>query len=241
MNHKQYVPKAIAVCPKCKSKLTLFHIIERRDTDFYMKDRITYYCGICENQLKPEDFLKIEEEKVEVSKMGIKNLTEAEEKEFCRLVGKMNGEEPDKEQDVKVRKPRQSEEYFYINDDGAIIQSRWTNDSLDNGRWELGNVFFTKESAWFAREKKKIKTELQRFADKYNDPEKEAWNNDNGHYMIAFNHRVNDLFITRGYYIEEESATYSFTSDSIARDAIEAVGKDRILKYIFGVESEGEE
>ena len=84
MNHKQYVPKAIAVCPECKSKLALFHIIERRDTDFYMKDRITYYCGICENQLKPEDFFKIEEEKVEVSKMGIKNLTEAEEKEFLQ-------------------------------------------------------------------------------------------------------------------------------------------------------------
>lgn len=91
----------------------------------------------------------------EVEKMGIKNLTEAEEKEFYRLVGKINGKEPDKEQDAKVKKPRQLEEYFYINDDGAIIQSRWTNDSLDNGRWELGNVFFTKESAWFAREKRK--------------------------------------------------------------------------------------
>lgn len=52
--------------------------------------------------------------------MGIKNLTEAEEKEFYRLVGKMNGKETDKEQGVKVRKPRQSEEYFYINDDGAM-------------------------------------------------------------------------------------------------------------------------
>lgn len=30
--------------------------------------------------------------------MGIKNLTEAEEKEFYRLVGKMNGEETDKKQ-----------------------------------------------------------------------------------------------------------------------------------------------
>lgn len=29
----------------------------------------------------------------------IKNLTESEEKEFYRLVGKMNGEEPDKKQD----------------------------------------------------------------------------------------------------------------------------------------------
>lgn len=41
--------------------------------------------------------------------MGIKNLTEAEEKEFYRLVGKMNGKEPDKEQDAKVKKPRQLE------------------------------------------------------------------------------------------------------------------------------------
>ena len=45
----------------------------------------------------------------EVEKMGIKNLTEAEEKEFYRLVEKINGEEPDKEQGVKVRKPQESE------------------------------------------------------------------------------------------------------------------------------------
>lgn len=235
MNHKQYVPKAIAVCPKCKSKLTLFHIIERRDTDFYMKDRITYYCGICENQLKPEDFLKIEEEKVEVSKMGIKNLTEAEEKEFYRLVGKMNGEEPDKEQDVKVRKPRQSEEYFYINDDGAIIQSRWTNDSLDNGRWELGNVFFTKESAWFAREKKKVEVELQRYAEEHNGTA-----STNRCYLIRYEEDGKRLLCETWAAANVQGAVM-FTSRDVLFDAIEAVGKDRILKYIFGVESEGEE
>lgn len=98
--------------------------------------------------------------------MGIKNLTEAEEKEFYRLVGKMNGEKPDKEQGVKVRKPRQSEEYFCISNDGAVIQSRWTNDSLDEGRWELGNVFFTEESAWLAREKRKVEVELERYEPK---------------------------------------------------------------------------
>ena len=102
--------------------------------------------------------------------MGIKNLTEAEEKEFYRLVEKMNGEKPDKEQGVKVRKPRQSEEYFCISNDGAVIQSRWTNDSLDEGRWELGNVFFTEESAWLAREKRKVEVELERYAKEHNDP-----------------------------------------------------------------------
>lgn len=235
MNHKQYVPKAIAVCPKCKSKLTLFHIIERRDTDFYMKDRITYYCGICENQLKPEDFLKIEEEKVEVSKMGIKNLTEAEEKEFYRLVGKMNGEEPDKEQDVKVRKPRQSEEYFYINDDGAIIQSRWTNDSLDEGRWELGNVFFTEESAWLAREKKKVEVEIERYAREHNGTA-----STNRRYLIRYEEDEKRLLCDT-WATAKIQGTVMFTSRDVLADAIEAVGKERILKYIFGAESEGEE
>lgn len=87
--------------------------------------------------------------------MGIKNLTEAEEKEFYRLVGKMNGEKPDKEQGVKIRKPRQSEEYFCISNDGAVIQSRWTNDSLDEGRWELGNVFSQKSQRGLPEKKEK--------------------------------------------------------------------------------------
>ena len=234
MNHKQYVPKAIAVCPKCKSKLTLFHIIERRDTDFYMKDRITYYCGICENQLKPEDFLKIEEEKVEVSKMGIKNLTEAEEKEFYRLVGKMNGKETDKEQGVKVRKPRQSEEYFCISNDGAVIQSRWTNDSLDEGRWELGNVFFTEESAWLAREKRKVEVELERYAKEHNDPTLED------SYFILYDEYNEELDYDVWADYRPQGAVV-FTSKQLVFDVIESIGRDRIIKYIFGVESVGEE
>lgn len=66
--------------------------------------------------------------------MNINNLTETEQQDFYRLLKKMNGEEPDKKQDVKVKKPRQSEEYFCISNDGAVKQSRWTNDSFDKGR-----------------------------------------------------------------------------------------------------------
>lgn len=60
--------------------------------------------------------------------MGIKNLTEAEEKEFYRLVGKMNGEEPDKKQDAKVKKPQINECYYIVDNDGTITSCVW----LDN-------------------------------------------------------------------------------------------------------------
>lgn len=165
--------------------------------------------------------------------MGIKNLTEAEEKEFYRLVEKMNGEKPDKEQGVKVRKPRQSEEYFCISNDGAVIQSRWTNDSLDEGRWELGNVFFTEESAWLAREKRKVEVELERYAKEHNDPTLED------SYFILHDEYDEELDYDAWADYRPQGAVV-FTSKQLVFDAIEAVGKDRILKYIFGVESEGE-
>ena len=235
MNHKQYVPKAIAVCPKCKSKLTLFHIIERRDTDFYMKDRITYYCGICENQLKPEDFLKIEEEKVEVSKMGIKNLTEAEEKEFYRLVEKINGKEPDKKQDVKVKKPQYGDTVYYINYIGRIRKRTWINDEDDLDMWELGNIFFTEESAEFAREKRKVEVELERYAKEHNGPIR------SDSFYLLYNNEDGGKLDYDVWSVCKPQGGVQFASKQLVFDAIEAVGKDRILKHIFGVESEGEE
>ena len=96
--------------------------------------------------------------------MGIKNLTEAEEKEFYRLVGKMNGKEPDKKQDAKVKKPQYGDTVYYINYIGRIRKRTWINDEDDLDMWELGNIFFTEEEAEFAREKKKVEVELERYA-----------------------------------------------------------------------------
>lgn len=235
MNHKQYVPKAIAVCPECKSKLALFHIIERRDTDFYMKDRITYYCGICENQLKPEDFFKIEEEKVEVSKMGIKNLTEAEEKELYRLVEKMNGKEPEKKQDVKVKKPIYGQEYFFSNSHGWVECDTWRDRAVDNKRWELGNAFLIREKALFDVEKRKVEVELERYAKEHNGPIR------SDSFYLLYNNEDGGKLDYDVWSVCKPQGGVQFASKQLVFDAIEAVGKDRILKYIFGVESENVE
>ena len=235
MNHKQYVPKAIAVCPECKSKLALFHIIERRDTDFYMKDRITYYCGICENQLKPEDFFKIEEEKVEVSKMRIKNLTEAEKKEFYRLVEKMNGKEPEKKQDVKVKKPIYGQEYFFYNSHGWVECDTWRDRAVDNKRWELGNAFLIREKALFDVEKRKVEVELERYAKEHNGPIR------SDSFYLLYNNEDGGKLDYDVWSVCKPQGGVQFASKQLVFDAIEAVGKDRILKYIFGVESENVE
>lgn len=164
--------------------------------------------------------------------MGIKNLTEAEEKEFYRLVEKMNGKETDKKQDVKVNKPQISERYFYISD-GVIVESKWTNDSLDEGRWELGNVFFTEESAWLAREKRKVEVELERYAKEHNAPTLED------KYFILYDEYNEELdYDVWADYIPQGAVV--FASKQLVFDAIEAIGKDRILKYLFDVDCEEE-
>lgn len=165
--------------------------------------------------------------------MGIKNLTEAEEKEFYRLVGKMNGKEPDKKQDAKVKKPQYGDTVYYINYIGRIRKRTWINDEDDIDMWELGNIFFTEEEAEFAREKKKVEVELERYAKEHNAPTLED------EYFILYDEYNEELdYDVWADYIPQGAVV--FASKQLVFDAIEAVGKERILKYIFGVESEVE-
>lgn len=165
--------------------------------------------------------------------MGIKNLTEAEEKEFYRLVGKMNGKEPDKKQDVKVKKPQYGDTVYYINYIGRIRKRTWINDEDDLDMWELGNIFFTEEEAEFAREKKKVEVELERYAKEHNAPTLED------EYFILYDEYNEELdYDVWADYIPQGAVV--FASKQLVFDAIEAIGKDRILKYLFDVDCEEE-
>lgn len=164
--------------------------------------------------------------------MDIKNLTESEQQDFYRLLKKMDGQETDKKQDAKVKKPEKGDTYFFIEVSGNITKSMWTNGLLDRKRWELGNIFFTEDEAEFAREKKKVEVELQRYAEEHNNPILK----DN--YYILYDEDDEELDFDV-WVSSRVQGTVVFTSKQLVFDAIEAVGKDRILKYIFNVDCEG--
>ena len=166
--------------------------------------------------------------------MGIKNLTEAEEKEFYRLVGKINGEEADKEQGAKVKKPQYGDTVYYINYIGRIRKRTWINDEDDIEMWELGNVFFTEEAAEFAREKKKVEVELEQYAKKHNGPTR------SDSFYLSYNNGRDEKLDYEVWSVRRPLGAVPFTSKQVLDNAIEEIGRDRILKYIFGVESEGE-
>ena len=134
------------------------------------------------------------------------------------------------EEQVKQEKefPQYGKNYWYVDDDAEVTDSEWDGGDWDQVRMSVGNVFKTKEQAEFVVEKLKVEAELRKFSRpfKYGD-----WN-----FEIIWNNHENNIELDWSGYVVRQSVIY-FESGEIAEKAIEAVGKERIKKYIFGVEA----
>lgn len=164
--------------------------------------------------------------------INLEGLSKEEREQLLRLIEKTKRAK-------KIWKPECGEWYWFIGSDGRINNCEWENDRIDRGRYSMGNCFRTKEEAEFAREKQKIKTKLQRFADEHNDPDQEEWDEANLHYYIGYDVSKDDLTVTPAAILKGIYGIY-FTSKEIAEDAANKIGAERILKYLFNIESEEE-
>lgn len=140
----------------------------------------------------------------------------------------------------KIWKPEYGDWYWYISSDGQVDNCEWVNGPIDYGRYSMGNCFRTKEEARIAREKQKIKIELQRFADERNDQERAAWDGFNEHCGIRYDCLRSDLDTSTMYQFRDIGVIY-FDSPGIAKDAANKVGVKRIMKYLFDVDCEVDE
>ena len=123
--------------------------------------------------------------------------------------------------------PRDGDDYWYVYDDAEVMLVVWYGDDYDKCRASIDNVFKTKQQAEFAVEKLKVEAELRKFSRpfKYGD-----WN-----FEILWNNHENNIELDWSGYVVRQSVIY-FESGEVAEKAIEAVGEERIKKYIFGVE-----
>lgn len=71
-------------------------------------------------------------------------------------------------------KPDLNQKYYLIRTSGYVYDSIWTNDSIDDGRLEIGNCFQTEEEAERAAEKLKAWKRLKDSGLKFKD-----WNKSN--------------------------------------------------------------
>ena len=123
--------------------------------------------------------------------------------------------------------PQYGDTYWCINAYGGVSKENWDGYDIEKDMLEIGNIYKNEEQAEFAVEKMKVEAELRKFSRpfKYGD-----WN-----FEILWNNHENNTELDWSGYVVRQSVIY-FESGEIAEKAIEAVGKERIKKYIFGVE-----
>lgn len=125
--------------------------------------------------------------------------------------------------------PQFGDDYWYITTTGKIFTSNWDgfDFNFDLEVQEIGNIFQTKEQAEFALEKLKVEAELRKLGKHF----------ENGKSNIEFyyDHEFDGIMFNSMKSSQTQGAIY-FESEEKAQQAIDAVGEQRIKKYIFGVE-----
>ena len=124
--------------------------------------------------------------------------------------------------------PEYGDDYWFLLSGGTIDDNFYTNSHVDNKRLEIGNMFRTKEQAEFSVEKLKVEAELRKFSRPF---EYGKFN-----YHLFFDIDGNSFRTDFTSYCPLQGAIY-FESAEKAEEAIETVEKERIKKYIFGVEN----
>ena len=123
--------------------------------------------------------------------------------------------------------PQYGNTYWCINAYGGVSKEIWDGYDIEKDMLEIGNGFRTEQEAEFAVEKLKVEADLRKFSRSFESGE--------NNYHISFETYDKFIDIDSLLYRQTQGVFY-FESREKAENAIEAVGEERIKKYIFGVE-----
>lgn len=157
-------------------------------------------------------------------KVNLENLTEEERNQLMELIEKGNVD--------KVGKPKYQSKYYYIDSWGKIGNCHWTEDIIDKNRYAFGNVFKTNEQAEFELERLKVLAEMQKIADKDEQPK---WNGEYRHYFLRLL-VPEEIINVISYATSMKYNDICFATKERAEECIATVGEDRIKKYYFRME-----
>ena len=154
--------------------------------------------------------------------MNIQERIEALETEFNEKIKALKAEAQQRDEF-----PQEGDFYWIIEDSTEVSRYAWEGDDFDNQHLPVGNVFKTKDQAEFEVEKLKVEAELRKFSVPFEPMV------DNFYMVLDTSDGVIDIWSMR--YSKAQGAIY-FESKKTAIEAIQSVGKERIKKYLFGVE-----
>jgi len=155
---------------------------------------------------------------------NMENLTEQEQKQLIALINK--GNKPLK----KRWRAEINKTYFYISANGKIHSYPEESSEDDEILYKLGNYFATEEEAEFELNKRLVFQQLKDYAFSHNKIELDWKNQQQPKYFIVKSATglAWERIYSKGY-----SEQVYFSSADILSNAIKAIGKDKIIKYLF--------
>ena len=123
--------------------------------------------------------------------------------------------------------PKYKDFYWGVNAKGKVFCDTWEGFKFEKDMLSIGNAYQTENEAVLAVEKLKVEAELRKFSRPF---EYGKFN-----YCLLFDIDGNSFRTDVTSYCPSQGAIY-FESEEKAQEAVSAVGKERIKKYIFGVE-----
>ena len=153
-------------------------------------------------------------------------------KQFASLVFDQNGLDmltPYSEVN-KDDEPECGKKYYSIDTNSNICDFEWCDEPYDYGCLSIGNCFKTFDEANFMVERLKVITELKKYAEKPNS----RWSKDSVHYAIAWDCSQMEISVIPYKNIKHGHGIY-FSSEIMAKIAINTIGYDRIAKYYLMV------
>lgn len=116
--------------------------------------------------------------------------------------------------------------YYTIDGFGEVLGWTYDGHPADMGAIAIGNIFRNIEEAEFELEKRKVVAGLKRYSCNFMPNSKATY--------IVYSCATRDIRIFETSYIKQD--TIYFKDKETAELAIEKVGEDRILKYLFRAE-----
>lgn len=123
--------------------------------------------------------------------------------------------------------PQVRDTYWCVTANGRVSECQWYKAEFDLQAQMMGNIFQTREQAEFVVEKIKVENELRKLS--------VSWDLENTQYTFSFDWECGELKIEYPDYNQYPNSYYFYSADDL-QQAIETVGRERIKKYIFGVE-----
>ena len=148
----------------------------------------------------------------------------ADIEELNTLVEELKREELEQDKTPIGWKPEEGENYYFANANGKIVQL-CNNTEFDTKVIKHTRVFKTRKEAEFEAERMKVMRELEKFAGEFVEDEYK--------WCICWDWEENS--IDTDYSLRFTYAELYFETMEKAKQAIKAVGEDRVKKYYLGV------